>query len=123
MPQFVNLKIKRQARPESEPYWEEFRVHYRPNMNVIICLMDIRRNPVNSRGAQSTPVVWQQSCLEAVCGSCAMLINGRPRMACSTLIDEIGAEVTLEPFTKFPVVRDLAIDRGRMFEALGRVKA
>ena len=52
MPQFVNLKIKRQAGPESEPYWEEFRVRYRPNMNVIICLMDIRRNPANSRDLQ-----------------------------------------------------------------------
>jgi succinate dehydrogenase / fumarate reductase, iron-sulfur subunit len=122
MSEFVNLKIKRQAGPESKPYWEEFRVRYRPNINVIICLMDIRRNPVNSHGARSTPVVWQQNCLENVCGSCAMLINGDARMACSTLIDEIGAEVTLEPFTKFPVVRDLAIDRGRMFDALGRIK-
>jgi succinate dehydrogenase / fumarate reductase, iron-sulfur subunit len=80
--EFVNLKIKRQAGPGSKPYWEEFRVRYRPNMNVIIRLTDILRNPVNSRGAQSTPVVWRQSCLEAVCGSCATLINGRARMAC-----------------------------------------
>src|SRR5215813_14460507 len=101
MSEFVNLKIKRQAGPESKPYWEEFRVRYRPNVNVIICMMDTcmmdtPRNPVNCRSARSTPVVWQQNCLEAVCGSCEMLINGGVRMACSTLIDEVSHEVVHE---------------------------
>lgn len=122
MPEYVNLKIKRQAEPELRPYWEEFRVRYRPSLNVIICLMDIRRNPINKQGAASTPVCWQQNCLENVCGSCAMLINGRARMACATLIDEIGLDVTLEPFTKFPVVRDLVIDRSHIFESFKRIK-
>lgn len=41
MPEFVNLRIRRQAAPAAKPYWEEFRVRYRPHLNVIICLMDI----------------------------------------------------------------------------------
>ena len=122
MPEFVNLRIKRQSAPDSKPYWENFRVRYRPHLNVIICLMDIRRNPVNREGRMSTPVVWQQNCLEEVCGSCAMIINGRARMACSALIDEIGADITLEPFSKFPVIRDLSVDRQRMFDALRQIK-
>jgi succinate dehydrogenase / fumarate reductase iron-sulfur subunit len=52
-----------------------------------------------------------------------MVINGKVRQACSALIDKLGRPVTLQPMTKFPLVRDLAVDRDRMFEALKRVKA
>ncbi|MGA9306507.1 MAG: succinate dehydrogenase iron-sulfur subunit, partial [Candidatus Sulfotelmatobacter sp.] len=60
---------------------------------------------------------------EEVCGSCAMLINGRARMACSALIDNLEQPVKLEPFSKFPVVRDLAVDRSVLFTNLKIVKA
>jgi succinate dehydrogenase / fumarate reductase iron-sulfur subunit len=56
-----------------------------------------------------------------------MLINGRARMACSSLVDnlfeETPGEIELRPLTKFPVVRDLSVDRGRIFNSLERVKA
>ena len=56
-----------------------------------------------------------------------MLINGRVRQSCSCLIDEYapnhGDSITLEPMSKFPVVRDLWVDRSRAFEALKRIKA
>jgi succinate dehydrogenase / fumarate reductase iron-sulfur subunit len=52
-----------------------------------------------------------------------MLINGRTRMACSALIDKLDQPIRLEPFTKFPVVRDLAVDRSVLFENLKAVKA
>ena len=52
-----------------------------------------------------------------------MLINGRTRMACSALIDQLDQPIRIEPFTKFPVVRDLAVDRSVIFENLKRVKA
>jgi succinate dehydrogenase / fumarate reductase iron-sulfur subunit len=52
-----------------------------------------------------------------------MNINGKIRMACSALIDQLQQPITLEPMKKFPVVRDLSVDRSRMFEALKRVKA
>jgi succinate dehydrogenase / fumarate reductase iron-sulfur subunit len=52
-----------------------------------------------------------------------MLINGRTRMACSALIDDLDQPIRIEPFTKFPVVRDLAVDRQVLFENLKRVKA
>jgi succinate dehydrogenase / fumarate reductase iron-sulfur subunit len=58
--------------------------------------------------------VWESVCLEEVCGSCTMLINGRVRQSCSAMIDLIAPEretITLEPMTKFPVVRDLVVDR------------
>jgi succinate dehydrogenase iron-sulfur subunit len=119
----VLLKIKRQNTPTSKPYWEEFELPYRPGMNVISSLMEIATNPVTREGKPSTPITYDSNCLEEVCGSCAMLINGRARMACSALIDNLDQPIKLEPFKKFPVVRDLAVDRSVLFENLKAVKA
>ena len=119
----VTVRIKRQADPESAPYWETFSVPRKPNMNVISILMEIRLNPVTADGKRVAPVVWESACLEEVCGSCSMLINGVPRQACSALVDKLPDPIVLEPFTKFPVVRDLVVDRSSMFENLKRVKA
>src|SRR5215469_816357 len=119
----VILKIKRQPTPNAPSHWEEFSVPYRPNMNVISALMDIAADPVTRDGKPTTPITYDSNCLEEVCGSCAMLINGKARMACSALIDQLEQPIRLEPFSKFPVVRDLATDRGVIFENLKAVKA
>lgn len=119
----VLLKVKRKDSPASPSYWEEFQVPYKPGMNVISALMEIQRNPVTLHGKVTAPVVWESNCLEEVCGACSMLINGKARQACSTLIDNLPSRrVTLEPFSKFPVIRDLVVDRSRMFESLKRIK-
>src|SRR6202008_833507 len=119
----VIIKIKIPPTPSSKSYWEEFSVPYRPNMNVISALMDIAADPVTRDGKATTPITYDSNCLEEVCGSCAMLINGRARMACSALIDHLEQPIRLEPFSKFPVVRDLAVDRQVLFENLKAVKA
>ena len=119
----VIIKIKRQDDPNSKPYWEEFELPYRPGMNVTSSLMDIAANPVTKQGKATTPVTYDSNCLEEICGSCAMLINGKARMACSALIDKLEQPVRLEPFSKFPVVRDLSVDRSVLFENLKKVKA
>ena len=117
------IKIKRQANPGSKPYWEEFELPYTPGRNLTSALMEIAANPVTRDGKATTPITYDSSCLEEVCGSCAMLINGRARMACSALLDKLEQPIKLEPFSKFPVVRDLAVDRGVLFEDLRLVKA
>src|SRR6185437_13463955 len=89
----------------------------------ISSLMEIARNPVTRDGKATTPIVYDSNCLEEVCGSCAMLINGRARMACSALVDQLEQPIKLEPFTKFPVIRDLQVDRSVLFENLKKVKA
>ena len=81
----VTFKITRQDNPNSAPYQEEFEVPYRPNMNVISALMEIRRNPVNTKGQKTSPVTWDMNCLEEVCGACSMVINGGPRQSCTAL--------------------------------------
>jgi len=122
-PKYVELRIKRQEGPGKPSYWEEFKVPYRPGMNVISCLMWIQRNPVTADGKPTTPVTWECNCLEEVCGACSMVINGKARQSCSALVDNLTQPITLEPLSSFPVIRDLQVDRQRMFEALKRVKA
>src|SRR2546425_13316518 len=104
----VLFKIKRQANPTAKSYWEEFELARHPGMNVISSLMEIAANPVTRQGKPTTPITYDSNCLEEVCGSCAMLINGRARMACSALVENLEQPIKLEPFSKFPVVRDLA---------------
>jgi succinate dehydrogenase / fumarate reductase, iron-sulfur subunit len=119
----VQFKIKRQETPHAKPHWEEFNLEWHPGMNVISSLMEIARNPVTKDGTATTPITYDSNCLEEICGSCAMLINGRARMACSALVDNLEKPIRLEPFSKFPVVRDLAVDRSVLFENLKAVKA
>ena len=121
----ITLKIKR-GDGDGPSRWEEFKVARQPMMNVISCLMEIQKNPVTADGKSTTPVNWDSACLEEVCGSCTMVINGRVRQACSALVKDLspGDEtITVAPMTKFPRVRDLVVDRRRMFEALKRTKA
>jgi len=122
--EYINLKVKRQNDQKSQPYWEEFQVPYIPNQNVVSVLMEIRKNPVNTKGQTVAPVVWECNCLEEVCGACTMVINGTPRQSCSALIDKLpDSVITLEPLGKFPVIRDLMVDRQFMFENLIKVNA
>ena len=117
----VIVRVKRQVSPKGTPYWEEFALGHRgPAMNVIICLRDIAN--VTRDGTKTTPVSYDSNCLEEVCGSCAMLVNGKARMACSALVDKLEQPITIAPLSKFPVIRDLAVDRQFMFESLKRVK-
>jgi hypothetical protein len=119
----VLFKIKRQADPNSAAQWEGFEIRWKPGMNVISSLMEIAANPVTTAGVTTSPVTYDANCLEEVCGSCAMVINGKARMACSALVDQLEQPIRVEPLTKFPVVRDLAVDRSVIFENLKAVKA
>ncbi|MCR2806244.1 succinate dehydrogenase iron-sulfur subunit [Paenibacillus soyae] len=119
----VKFIVSRQDTPDAKPYTQEFELPYRPNMNVISGLMEIQRNPVTADGSKTTPVCWESNCLEEVCGACSMVINGKPRQACSALVDQLEQPIRLEPMRTFPVVRDLVINRERMFNALKKVKA
>src|SRR5512146_3331310 len=121
--QTVRFIIKRQPTPDAKPHWEEFDLRLRPGMNVITGLMDIAEKPVDRFGKSTTPVTYDSNCLEEVCGSCAMLINGRAAMACSALVQKLEKPIRLEPLSRFPVIRDLAVDRSVLFENLKRVKA
>lgn len=123
----VRFRIKRCDGPGKPSRWETFEVPIERGANVISCLQYIAAHPVTVEGTRTTPPVWDSGCLEEVCGSCTMVINGKVRQSCSCLIDlcapREGDEITLEPMSKFPVIRDLWVDRARLFRSLERVKA
>ena len=150
-PKTFVVRIKRQDGPGEPPYWHAFELAYRSNLNMISVLQEIAAHPVTIDGHRVSPPVWEASCLEEVCGSCTMLVNDFVRQACSTLADEAleghphrgsrpiplpqwpqrsngpprhrRGEITLAPMTKFPVIRDLHVDRSRMFRNLERFQA
>lgn len=120
------LKILRGTKEKQ--YWEEFELERKPFLNITSALMQVQKQPINKHKEKVTPVAWEQGCLESVCGSCSMLINGRPRQACSALVDEIlkssgGHTILLAPMTKFPLVKDLVVNREQMFTNLKKVHA
>lgn len=122
-----DVRILRQRRPGEASYWERFRLKREAELNVTSVLQKIAAYPETVDGRRVSPVAYEASCLEEVCGSCTMLINGRTRQACSALVDKLLAvaplEIELRPLSKFPVIRDLVVDRRRLFRALEKVKA
>lgn len=126
-PDFIRVRIRRQDGPDKEPYWELHEIKYEPELNVISVLQKIAAQAKTVDGKPVAPVTWDCGCLEEVCGSCTMQINGRVRQSCSALVDRLlddnSDEIVLEPMSKFPVVRDLMVDRQRLFRGLKRVKA
>lgn len=119
----IFLKIKRQDNPDSDNYWEEFIVDVKGPMNLLEVLKMIQANPVTSDGGKTSPVCFEACCNEGLCGACAMIINGKVEMACKTEATGLKQPIILEPMKKFPVIRDLWVDRTKIFDALKRVKA
>lgn len=121
------VRVLRQDGPGQTSHWERHEIPYEPNLNVISVLQKIATQSTDAGGRKTTPVAWDCNCLEEVCGACTMVVNGRTRQACSALIDPLLAEqpegIELRPMSKFPVLRDLVVNRQRMFRALERVKA
>jgi succinate dehydrogenase / fumarate reductase iron-sulfur subunit len=126
-PESINVRVLRQDGPGQASYWQRHRVPYEKDMNVISVLQRIAAQSATAEGETTTPVAWDCNCLEEVCGACTMLVNGRVRQACTALVDRLladeSAEIELRPMSKFPVVRDLVVDRRRMFRALAKVNA
>jgi succinate dehydrogenase / fumarate reductase iron-sulfur subunit len=119
--------VLRQDGPGRPSYWERHLVEYEPDMNCISVLQKIAAVARTAEGQPVAPVAWDCNCLEEVCGACTMVINGRVRQACSALVDRLLEDdpggIELRPATRFPVVRDLMVDRSRLFRALVRTNA
>lgn len=125
-PRSFEAKVLRQDAPGESSYWERHEVRYERDMNVISVLQQIAANARSADGKAVAPVAWDCNCLEEVCGACTMVINGRVRQACSALVDRLleqSPTIELRPMGKFPVVRDLVVDRQRMFRALQKLKS
>ena len=120
------VKIKRQRNSDSEAYWQSFRYEGPAHVPVsaVLDALNYTDDLFDADGKPASRIRWECSCMQAVCGGCAMVINGMPALACATFADEVkGAELVLEPLSKFPVVADLIVDRSIIYENLKSAKA
>lgn len=94
----------------------EFKVPYEKWTTVLDAILEVKKYLDHSVGVR-------YSCRQATCGSCGMVINGKPRLACFTKITELNSSViTVEPMNNFPIIRDLAVGFDRMFATHKKLK-
>jgi succinate dehydrogenase / fumarate reductase, iron-sulfur subunit len=95
---------------EAKPRMEEYRISYDPGMTVLDGLWKIKET-------LSPTLSWRYSCRMGICGSCGMMINGSPRLACNTQVSELDASVVaVAPLPNFDIIRDLVPDLRPMFD-------
>ena len=119
----MRVRILRQESPATEPYWESFEYDGPSDASVAAMLdyLNYHDDIVNDAGEKTRRITWECSCLQGVCGACAMVINNTPALACDTFLSDLGGdEVVLRPLGKFPVIRDLAVDRTSIHHNLQR---
>lgn len=117
----MRVRVLRQLSPFTEPYWEEF-LYDGPGDNTVAGLIDYLNyhdDIVDINGNKTTRIGWECSCLQGVCGGCAMVVNDMPRLACETFLRDLkGEELTIRPLRKFPVIHDLVVDRSVIHQNL-----
>ena len=116
----VTLTIQRfNPETDAEPYVKDYRVEVEPTHRVLDALMDITQNQDGTLG-------YRRSCAHGVCGSDAMRINGKEKLACKTLFQDLdvtdGDTVTIEALRHLGVQKDLMVDQGPFFEKFRSVK-
>src|SRR5579862_6298773 len=111
----VKLKLQRYT-PENDagPRFEEHEVEVGERASVLDALFAAQR-------AGAPDLAFRFSCRVGMCGSCAMVVNGRERLTCSTLIKTVGTKLRIQPLRNLPVQRDLAVDMKPFFDAYKRV--
>ena len=120
------VKIKRQSSRDAAPYWQSFSYNGPMHVTVsaVLDAINYTDDMIDTEGKSASRVRWACSCLQSVCGGCAMVINGVPALACNTFVDEVAKDdLVLEPLSKFPVVADLMVDRSIIYENLNKAKA
>jgi succinate dehydrogenase / fumarate reductase iron-sulfur subunit len=116
----ITLEIFRfNPEKDKKPYFQKFNIEASPTDRLLTLLMEVKRNHDPSLG-------FRKSCAHGVCGSDAMLINGRERLACKTLTKDVakeeGSVIKIEPLKTLPVQRDLLVDQAHFFENYIHVK-
>jgi succinate dehydrogenase / fumarate reductase iron-sulfur subunit len=99
---------------DASPRWEEFVVEMEPFERLLDGLMQVKDYRDGS-------LTFRRSCAHGICGSCAMKINGKNRLACQTLSRDMPETIVFEPLPAFPVVKDLVVDMDPFFEKIEKV--
>jgi fumarate reductase iron-sulfur subunit len=97
--------------PQSRPHLQTFELDEAPSMTLFVALNDIRDH-------HDPSLQFDFVCRAGICGSCAMLINGRPGLACRTLISNLGERITLAPLPFFELIGDLSVNTGKWMRGM-----
>jgi fumarate reductase iron-sulfur subunit len=97
--------------PESRPHLQRFELEEAHGMTLYLALNEIRET-------QAPSLKFDFVCRAGICGTCAMLINGRPGLACRTLTKDLPADITLAPLPVFELIGDLSVNTGKWMRAM-----
>lgn len=116
----ITLQIQRyNSEKDESPYFTDYEVEVQPTDRVLDALMQVKNY-------QDGTLAFRKSCAHGVCGSDAMIINGRERLACKTLVQDVaeadGTVVKIEPLKHLRLLRDLMIDQTEFFARWRKVK-
>lgn len=116
MKENINIDILR-YRPESDvkPVWQSYSIPYNLEMSVLDALAHIKNH-------LDSTISYRWSCRMAICGSCGMMINGVPKLACKTFLREYDYDIKLEALSNFPIERDLIVDMSDYIARLEAIK-
>jgi fumarate reductase iron-sulfur subunit len=97
--------------PNSKPHMQSYPLEEAEGMTLFLALSEIREH-------QDPTLQYDFVCRAGICGSCSMLINGRPGLACRTLTKELGADITLAPLPVFELIGDLSVNTGKWMRGM-----
>jgi succinate dehydrogenase / fumarate reductase iron-sulfur subunit len=107
----LTMKIRRyDPEKDARPRWQEFKLDVAPTERVLDVLNHIKWELEGS-------LTFRRSCAHGICGSDAMMINGVNRLACKILVQDLGANITVEPLRGLPVLKDLIVDMEPFFDS------
>src|SRR5947209_19737086 len=111
----ITVTVQRSAsEPGGKPGFHTNQLEVADKASVLDALFALQRGPCPD-------LAFRFSCRVGMCGSCAMVVNGREQLTCSTLVKNIGNNLRIEPLRNLPVKRDLAVDMELFFAAYQRV--
>jgi fumarate reductase iron-sulfur subunit len=97
--------------PDSVPHMQVYEIEEADGMTLFMALSEIREK-------QDASLQFDFVCRAGICGSCAMVIDGRPGLACRTLTKSLGTEITLAPLPVFELIGDLSVNTGKWMRAM-----
>ena len=99
------------ANPDTPPHMQAFEITEQPYMSLFMALNEIREQ-------QDPSLQFDFACRSAICGSCGMMVNGRPALGCRTQTKDLPATIRLHPLPVFKLVGDLSVDTGTWFREM-----
>lgn len=110
----TRILVKRYTPPQPSPYYQTYELRFHDDMTVLDALSNIKDTLDGS-------LSFRWSCRMGICGSCAMIINGKPVLTCQTYMRNVVKEntpLTVEPLRNFPIIKDLIVDISDVFEKM-----